>query len=82
MILLVTVAVLDTIYAQWFRAVQGSYLGLRGEHVVPQDGGPAAGQLADVGDDHHWQRQRLSTHTVFSPTDYGTGTGTGSWTSL
>ena len=47
-----------------FRAVpQGSYLGFCGEHVVPQDGGPATGQLADVGDDHHGQGQRLE-HTA------------------
>lgn len=37
----------------------GANLGLSGQHVVPQDGGPAAGQLAHVGDDHHGQRHGL-----------------------
>ena len=28
-------------------------LGVVGEHIVPQDGCPGIGHLADVGDDHH-----------------------------
>ena len=35
------------------------YLGFAGQHVVPQDGGPATGQLADVGDDHDGQGDGL-----------------------
>ena len=39
------------------------YLGLTGQHVVPHDRGPGAGQLANVGDDHNGQGHRLDTHT-------------------
>jgi hypothetical protein len=35
------------------------YLGLAGQHVVPQDGGPATRQLAAVGDDHDGQGDGL-----------------------
>lgn len=34
-------------------------LGFGGQHVVPQNGGPATGQLADVGDDHDRQGDGL-----------------------
>lgn len=36
-----------------------SYLWVVGEHVVPQDGGPGVGHLADIGDDHHGQGMSL-----------------------
>lgn len=35
------------------------YLGVVGQHVVPQDGRPGVGHLADVGDHHHGQRVGL-----------------------
>lgn len=38
------------------------HLGVCGQHVVPEDGGPAAGQLTDVGDDHDRQRHGLQHH--------------------
>lgn len=41
------------------KALVFPYPGFRHQHVVPQDGGPAAGELADVGDHHNRQRGRL-----------------------
>ena len=35
------------------------YPGFRHQHVVPQDGGPTARELADIGDHHDGQRSRL-----------------------
>lgn len=37
-----------------------AYLGVRGQHVVPHDGGPTTWQLANVGDHHNRQRRRLA----------------------
>ena len=36
-----------------------THLWVVGQHVVPQDGGPGIWHLADVTDDHHWQRMSL-----------------------
>lgn len=35
------------------------HLGLSGQHVVPEDGCPTAGQLTDIGDDDNRQRHGL-----------------------
>lgn len=33
---------------------RGTNLGVVGQHVVPQDGRPGIGHLADVGNHHDW----------------------------
>ena len=48
--------ILNNMYKQY---PAWAHLGLGGQHVVPEDGGPAAGQLTDVRDDHHRQRHGL-----------------------
>jgi len=54
------------------------YPGFCHQHVVPQDGGPTTWELADVGDHHNRQRDRLKDDkdlniiriTEISPADH------------
>lgn len=50
------------------RRRRSPHSGLCGEHVVPEDGGPATGQLTHVRNYHNWQRQGLKQTKQLIPT--------------